>query len=145
MIWCTTSQVSSSHLSLIFLFPSRHLPWLVPGHQVSSSLHLFSVVVMFLLVCFHSSLGLHLPQGGPQSIPYGSYIHVHTLSGGLSCGGLIAANGGEDKVDQEPRLSSEHQIVWTIPSNCRLGGIVGHALFQPNEMASQLFCLLPAS
>ena len=46
------------------------------------------------------------------------------LGRGLSCGGLIAANGGEDKVHQEPRPSSENQIVWTVPSNCRLGGII---------------------
>ena len=51
------------------------------------------------------------------------------LSRGLSCGGLIAANGEEDKVDQEPRPSSKHQIMWTIPSNCRLGGIIGVCYF----------------
>ena len=49
--------------------------------------------------------------------------------GGLSCGGLVGANSGEDKVDQEPRLSSKHQIVWTVPSNCRLGGIIGMCYF----------------
>ena len=47
------------------------------------------------------------------------------LDGGLSCGGLTAANGWEDKVNQEPRPSSKHQIVWTIPSNCGSGGIIG--------------------
>ena len=31
----------------------------------------------------------------------------------------------EDKVDQEPRPTSEHQVVWTIPGNCRLGDIIG--------------------
>ena len=51
------------------------------------------------------------------------------LSGGLSHGVLIAANSGEDKVDWEPRPSSKHQIVWTAPSNCRLGGIVGVHFF----------------
>ena len=70
-------------------------------------------------------IGLHLPQGSPKSILYGSYVHVQTLGRGLSHGGLIAANGGEDKVDWEPRLSSEHQLVWTVPGNCRLGGIIG--------------------
>ena len=90
-------------------FPSRHLPSLVPGHQVSSSLCLFfHVIVPFLLVCFSSWLGLHLPQGTPQSIPYRSHIHVHTPGGGLSHGGLIAANSGEDKVDWEPRPLSKH-------------------------------------
>ena len=47
------------------------------------------------------------------------------LGRGLSCGGLVAANGGEDKVDRDPRPTSEHQVVWTVPSNCRLGGIIG--------------------
>ena len=51
------------------------------------------------------------------------------LSRGLSCGGLIAVNGGEDKVNQEPRPSSKHQIVWTLPGNCRLGGIIGKCYF----------------
>ena len=39
------------------------------------------------------------------------------LSGGLSHGDLIVANGGEDKVDREPRPLSEHQRVWTVPGN----------------------------
>ena len=43
--------------------------------------------------------------------------------------GLIAANSGEDKVNWEPRLSSKHQIMWTVPSNCGLGGIVGMHYF----------------
>ena len=47
------------------------------------------------------------------------------LGRGLSHGGLIAANSGEDKIDWEPRLSSEHQIVWTVPGNCGSGGIIG--------------------
>ena len=51
------------------------------------------------------------------------------LSGSLSCRGLIAANGGEDKVNQEPRPSSKHQIVWKIPSSCGLGGIIGMHYF----------------
>ena len=51
------------------------------------------------------------------------------LGRGLSHGGLIAANGGEDKVNQEPRPTSEHQIVWTVPSNCRSGGIIGVCYF----------------
>ena len=44
-------------------------------------------------------------------------------------GGLTAANSGEVKVDWEPRPSSEHQIVWTIPGNCRTGGIIGMCYF----------------
>ena len=57
-------------------------------------------------------------------IPYGSYIHIHMLGRGLSHGGLIAANSGEDKVNWEPRPSSKHQVVWTVPGNCGLGGII---------------------
>ena len=51
------------------------------------------------------------------------------LDKGLSHGGLIAANGGEDKVDWEPRSLSKHQIVWTISGNCGLGGIIGMHYF----------------
>ena len=110
-------------------FPSRHLPSLVPGHQVSNLLHLFSVIVPFLLACFCIRWGLCLLQGTPQSISHRSYIHVHTPGRGFSCGGLIAANGGEDKVYWEPRLSPKHQIMWTVPGNCRLGGIRGMHYF----------------
>ena len=56
-------------------------------------------------------IGLVPPVESPQSIPYRSYINIHMLGGGLSHGGLIAANGGEDKVDWEPRPTSEHQVV----------------------------------
>ena len=51
------------------------------------------------------------------------------LGRGLSRGGLIAANSGEDKADWEPRPTSEHQIVWTVPGNCGLGGIIGVCYF----------------
>ena len=47
----------------------------------------------------------------------------------LSHGGLVAANSGEDKVNWEPRLSSKHQIVWTVPGNCRSGDIIGMHYF----------------
>ena len=84
---------------------------------------------MFLSACLCSWLGLHLPQGAPQSISHRSYIHIHTPGGGLSHGGLIAANGGEDEVNQEPRPLSKHQIMWTVPGNCRSGCIVGMCYF----------------
>ena len=51
------------------------------------------------------------------------------LGEGLSHGDLAAANGGEEEVDWEPRHISKHQIVWTIPSNCRMGGIIGMHYF----------------
>ena len=48
---------------------------------------------------------------------------------GLSCGGHTAANSGEVKVNQEPRPLSKPQIVWTVPSNCGTGGIIGVCYF----------------
>ena len=69
-------------------------------------------------------IGLVPPSGQSSIYPLWKLCtHPHTH------GGLIAANGGEDKVDWEPRLSSKHQIVWTVPSNCRSGGIVGVCYF----------------
>ena len=61
------------------------------------------------------------------------------LDGGLSCGGLIAANGGEDKVNQESRLLPKHQLVWTVPSNCRLDGIIGMHYFSQMRWQVGLF------
>ena len=51
------------------------------------------------------------------------------LGRGLSHGGLIAANSGKDKVDWEPRPSSKHQIVWSVPHNCESDGIIGMHYF----------------
>ena len=129
MIWHTTSQVSSSHLSLMFLFPlkaSAFTSTRSPGFKFT--VHL-SVIVPFLSVCLHCWLGLHLLQGSPQSILDGSYIFVHMIGGGLSHRGLTAAKGGEEKVNWEPRPMSKHQIVWTIPINCGTGGIIGVHFF----------------
>ena len=61
------------------------------------------------------------------------------LGRGLSHGGLIAANGGEDKVDWEPRPMSKHQVVWTIPSNCRLGGIIDICYFSQMRWPVRFF------
>ena len=72
---------------------------------------------------------------------YGSYVFIHILGGGLSHGGLIAANSGEDKVNWEPRPSSEHQIVWTVPSNCRSGGIIGVHYFSQMRWPVSYFVL----
>ena len=103
MICHDTSQVSSSHLSLIFLFPfqaSAFTSTRSPGFKFT--------VPIFLLACFCSQLDLHLPQGTPQLVPHRSDVHVHIPSGGLSHGGLVAANSGEDEVDWEPRPLSKH-------------------------------------
>ena len=61
------------------------------------------------------------------------------LGRGLSHWGLTAANGGEEKVNQEPRPSSEHKIVWTIPGNCRMGGIIGVHYFSQMRWPVGLF------
>ena len=58
------------------------------------------------------------PVGQSSTYPIWK-LHTHPhLSRGLSHGDLIAANGGEDKVNWEPRPSYKHQIVWTVPGNC---------------------------
>ena len=95
------------HLPSLFFPPILDLPLSFPGiylhyYQVTRfQVHCayFSVVVPFLSACFCGQLGLCLPQGAPQSISHRSYIHVHTPGRGLSHWGLIAAKGGEDKVD----------------------------------------------
>ena len=43
--------------------------------------------------------------------------------------GLVATNGGEDKVDLEPRPSSKHQIVLTVLGNFGLDGIIDMCYF----------------
>ena len=96
--WVTT--LPSFSCSILFPSPPEEV---APIHGTY-----FSVVVPFLLACFCGQLGLCLPQGTPQSVSHRSYIHIHIPGGGISCGGLIAANGGKDKVDQEPRPSFKH-------------------------------------
>ena len=79
MICHTTSQVSSSHLSLIFLFPFQALPSLVPGCQVSNSLCLF--------FC-HSNVSVGMlpwwigpvPPTGCSSIYHSQKLHSHPHS-----------------------------------------------------------------
>ena len=61
------------------------------------------------------------------------------FGGGLSHGGHAAANGGEAKVNWDPRLSSEHQIVWTVPGNCRMGGIRGMHYFSQMRWPVSVF------
>ena len=61
------------------------------------------------------------------------------FGGGLSHGDLAATNGREVKVDWEPRSLSEHQIVWTVPSNCRTGGIIGVWYFSQMRWSVSFF------
>ena len=67
------------------------------------------------------------------------------LGRGLSHGGLIAAIGGEDKVNWEPRPMSKHQVVWTVPSNCGLCDIIGVHYFRQMRwpVSSFVFSQLP--
>ena len=60
---------------------------------------------------------------------------------GISHGGLIAANGGEDKVNWEPRPLFKHQVVQTVPSNCRSGGIIGVHYFSQMRWPVSFFVL----
>ena len=72
-IWCTTSQVSSSHLSQIFLLPLKHLSSLVWGCQASRSPHpsfCCSTIFVGMLLLL---IGLVPPAG--QSLIY----HVQKL------------------------------------------------------------------
>ena len=96
-----TNPLSSS-------FPSRHAPSLVPGCQVSDSqcllfCHSTAFVGMLLRL-----IGPVPPSGTPQLVSHRCYIGIHFPGRDLSCGGLAAANGGEDKDNQEPRPSSKH-------------------------------------
>ena len=71
-----------------------------------------------------------VPPVGQSSIYPIQKLHTHPHAWQMPLlWGLIAANGGEDKVNWEPRPSSEHQIVWTVPSNCGLDGIIGMCYF----------------
>ena len=54
-------------------------------------------------------------------------------------GGSLLTTVGEDKFDQEPRPSSEHQIVWTVLSNWGLGGIVGVHYFSQMKWPVSFF------
>ena len=131
MIWYTTSQVSSSHLSLIFLFPfqaSTFTSTRSPGFKFTAPIFLLyyhfcqhASVVDWACASHRALLNLSLTEAMLCT-------HPHSWHRPLSWG-LIAGNGGEDKVDWEPRPSSKHQIMWTVPGNCGLGGIVGMCYF----------------
>ena len=96
----------SYHLPSLFIPPILNLPLSLPGiHLTTTRLPGFKFTVLIFL---SQLIGPVLPQGAPQSIPHRSYVHIHTPVEGLSCGGLVAANGGEDEVDWEPRPSPKH-------------------------------------
>ena len=44
-------------------------------------------------------------------------------------GALLLPKVGKKKLDQEPRPTSKHQVVWTIPCYCGMGGIIGMCYF----------------
>ena len=60
-------------------------------------------------------------------------------------GALLLPTVGKKKVNWEPRPTSEHQICVDYTQLLQNGWHYRHALFQPNEMASQLSYLLLAS
>ena len=65
---------------LIFLFPfqaSAFTSTRSPGFKFTAPIFL-SCSTVSVCMLLHCQLGLHLPQGSPQSIPYASYVHVHT-------------------------------------------------------------------
>ena len=85
-------------------------------------------------------IGLVPPAGKSSIYPLQKLRNVHTFSGGLSHGvPHCCQQWGRHKVDWEPRLSSEHQIVGTVPSNCRWGGIVGMCYFSQMRWSVSFF------
>ena len=135
------------HLPSLFFPPILDLPLpsLVPDHQASSSLHLFFCCSTISVGMLPLSIGL-APLKGQSSI-YAVWklcTHPHTCWRPLSWG-LIAANNGEDKVNQEPRPTSKHQVVWTIPCNCGLGGIIGMCYFSQMRWPVGLFVFFQLS
>ena len=77
-------------------------------------------------VCMLPQLTGLVPPAGQSSIYPVQKLHTYPHAWWRPLlWGLIAANRGEDKINQEPRPLSKHQIVWTISGNCRLGGIIG--------------------
>ena len=60
-------------------------------------------------------IGLVPPTGWSSIYPIQKLCtHPHVWQRSLSCGALIVANSGEDKVYWEPRPTSKHQVVWTM-------------------------------
>ena len=55
-------------------------------------------------------------------------ICPHAWQRPLSWGPCCCQQSG-GKINWEPRPMSKHQIVWTIPSYCRTGGIIGMHYF----------------
>ena len=109
----------------------KHLPSLVPGHQVSCLLCLSFCCSTIFVDMLLPSIGF-VPPAGQSSIFPRQKLHICPHAWwGLSHGGLAAANSGEVKVNKEPRPLSEHQIVWTVPSNCGTGGIIGIQMWWP--------------
>ena len=113
----------------------------ITGFQIHGTY--FSVIVPFLSLGFCHWLGLSFLESGLQSVMNSSHIFIHTVGRGASHGDLRAPKGREVKVNWEPWPVSKHNVDYTplqwIGWHCR------HALFQPDVMASQPFCLHPAS
>ena len=138
-IWCTTSWGSSSHLSLIFLFPWKASAFtLRQDHQVSNPLHLSFSCSTISVAGFCHWLGLTFLEGGPQSVLYSSHIFIHTLDRCASLGASAL-----------PKWGSKSQLralafIQTLDNvDCthhgRLGGIVGMHYFSQVSWPVSLF------
>ena len=126
-IWCATSQVSSSHLPLIFLFPlkaSASTSMRSPGFKFT--VHLSFCCSTVFVGMLPPLIGLVPPIGWSSMYPiWKLHIHPHAWWRPLLWGSALLPTVGNMKVNQEPRPFSKHQIVWTLPGNCRSGGIIG--------------------
>ena len=84
-------------------------------------------------------------ESGPQLVADSSHIFIHTLGRGASHGDLCAPKGGESK-SQPGALASIQTLddVGCTPSQ-QIGWHCRCALFQPDVLANEPFCLHPAS
>ena len=85
-------HVSSSHLSLIFLFPLEASGFTKTRLACFKSMvPIFRVVVPFLSLGFCHWLGLSLLKGGPQLVIDSCHIFIHMLGGGILLEGDLCA------------------------------------------------------
>ena len=110
-------------------FPSRHPPLLVPGCQASSLLCLSFCCSTVSDCVLPPSIGLVPPVGQSSTYPIWK-LHTcpHAWWRPLSWGPCCCQQWGRQS-QLGARLSSEHQVVRTVASNCRSGGIIGVCYF----------------
>ena len=115
--------MSSSHLSLIFLLPLKTSAFTSTRMPGSSSLCL-SFCHSTVSVCVLPPLiELVSPAGWSSIYPKQKpCTHPHAWQRPLLWGPCCCQWWGR-KVDWEPM--SKHQVLWTLPGYCRMGGIIG--------------------